>query len=82
MVVEILQFSAEQARTQPFVALELARNLLSPSSRLARQKTGELAVSLVRARSGQIPSKLSLSKDIENGPRYLNAFVISPFIPC
>ena len=71
MVVEILQITAEQARRQLFVALELAHNLLSPSSRLARQKTRELAVSLVRARSGQIPSKLSLSKNIENGPRSL-----------
>ena len=68
MVVEILQITTEQARRQLSVALEFARNLLSPSSRLAKQQTGELAVSLMRARSGQIPSKLSLSKDIENRP--------------
>ena len=50
-------------------ALELARNLLTSAARFSRQKTGELTVSLLRARSGQISSKLNLSKDIENGPR-------------
>ena len=50
------------------LGLEFAPNLLSPSSRhgtLCKTETAELAVSLVRARSGQIPSKLSLNKDIE-----------------
>ena len=34
MIVEMLQITAEQARMQLFVALELAHNLLSLSSRL------------------------------------------------
>ena len=45
-VVEIQQITAEQAPRQLFVALELARNLLSQSLHLARQKR----VNLVRAR--------------------------------
>ena len=72
MVVEMLQITAEQAQRQLFVALELARKFaqsqLTSTARFARQKTGELPMSLVRARSGQIPCKLSPSKDIENGP--------------
>ena len=71
----MLQITAEQKRRKLFVALKLACNLLSPRLHLwhtwQRQKTSELAVSLVRARSGQIPHKLSLSKDIENGPRWV-----------
>ena len=47
---------------------QFAQSTLTSAVCLARQKAGELAVSLVRAKSGQIPSKLSLSKDIENGP--------------
>ena len=41
---------------------------LMSTARFAKRKTDELAVSLVRTRSAQIPSKLGLSKDIENGP--------------
>ena len=48
---------------------QFASSKLTTTASLARQNTGELAVSSVRARSGQIQSKLSLSKDIENEPR-------------
>ena len=48
---------------------QFTQSKLTSTARFARQKTGELTVSLVWARSWQIPSKLSLSKDIENGSR-------------
>ena len=51
---------------------QLAPFKLTSAACFARQKTGELAVSLVRARGGQILSKLSLSKDLENGPWCFN----------
>ena len=47
---------------------QFVQSKLKSMVRLARQKTGELDVSLVWARSKQIPGKLSLSKGIENGP--------------
>ena len=43
------------------------------TARFAKRKTDELAVSLVRTRSAQIPSKLGLSKDMENGPWLLSS---------
>ena len=42
---------------------------LTSTTRFAKQKTSERAVSLIQAKSEQIPSKLSLGKAIENGPR-------------
>ena len=47
---------------------QFVQSKLTSTAHFAKQKMGELAVSLVRARSNQIPSKLSLSEDIENGP--------------
>ena len=45
MIVEMLQITAERARRQLFVALELARNLLNPSSRQRHALQGRKRVS-------------------------------------
>ena len=74
MLVEMLQITAEQVRRQLFVALELARNFLSPSSSLRHALQDRKRV---RARSGQIQSKLNLSKNIENGPRLMAGYTIA-----
>ena len=51
---------------------QFAQSKLTSTAHFARQNAGEHAVSLVRPLSGQKPSRLSLTKGLENGPRSPN----------